>query len=191
MIEPGNVVECKRCGARHRHKNIQYAFRQLQRTLKGMQLPTLADLGLAVHITAPPTTITIPVRASLRPPASYANRRNTTQNELQRPGNLCKKEGCNKIEQTKGLCRKHGGQSRCSVVNCFKNNKGGGFCRAHGGGKRCSIDDCNKGSQRYGFCHAHGGTPICSVPECTRSDRGSGFCIRHQKEQNARSSHAR
>ena len=157
-----------------------------------MQLPTLADLGLAIYISAAPAnTITNSVNELKdfpKLPISAARRKNLSA--CRTPGNICKADGCSSLKQLKGFCRIHGGVTSCTVDGCSKCDKGGGFCRAHGGGKLCSIDGCNKGVQRYGLCHGHGGTRLCSVTDCKRLDRGPGFCIRHQKEQNVRCSHA-
>ena len=92
---------------------------------------------------------------------------------------LCRYSGCKKVRQTKGLCKFHGGGSRCSAAGCTKTNQGGGFCRCHGGGKKCSVEGCGKGAQRRGLCHGHGGMRYCSIESCDREDRGNGLCASH------------
>ena len=124
-----------------------------------MHLPTLAEVGLAIYISAPANTITIQIPKTHR--------------------NICKTKGCNQKKITKGLCRKHGGSRTCTVAGCFTRNKGGGLCQAHGGGKRCSTEGCNKGVQSYGRCRQHGGTRFCSVTDCRCTSQKLGFCMRH------------
>ena len=100
------------------------------------------------------------------------------QQPLQRK-RLCRHSGCKKVRQTKGLCKLHGGGSRCTASGCTKTNQGGGFCRRHGGGKACSVEGCGKGAQRRGLCYRHGGKRYCTIEGCDKKDRGSGLCAAH------------
>ena len=151
-----------------------------------VQLPTLADLGLAIYISAPAKTVTI----SAKKPKSSKPKIDVVTKHTRKQKNVCKTEGCSQRRQLRGFCRRHGGVRACTVAGCFTNEKGGGLCQAHGGGTRCSIEGCNKGVQRYTLCYGHGGSRLCGVPECTRSDRGTGFCMKHQSARNARGSSA-
>ena len=60
---------------------------------------------------------------------------------------------CVNQRQSGGLCKTHGGGSRCTHEGCTKSSQSKGLCRKHGGGKLCSIVGCTRGPQRGGLCH--------------------------------------
>ena len=128
-------------------------------------LPSLQQLGL--HPTKRPISAAVQLPPMILDHHPLQNTR------------LCRYNGCEKLQQAKGLCKFHGGGSRCSAAGCTKTNQGGGFCRRHGGGKKCSVEGCGKGAQRRGLCHGHGGKRYCSIEGCDREDRGSGLCASH------------
>jgi hypothetical protein len=41
-------------------------------------------------------------------------------------------EGCSTLSQKMGLCKKHGGGTRCREEGCTKHAVSGGLCLAHG-----------------------------------------------------------
>lgn len=65
--------------------------------------------------------------------------------------------GCKNIRGTKGLCEKHGGNTRCK----------------HASG-------CEKGSVKKGLCVSHGGRRICEYKGgCDRSKKHKNLCAGH------------
>nr|CCA19628.1 conserved hypothetical protein [Albugo laibachii Nc14]CCA22878.1 conserved hypothetical protein [Albugo laibachii Nc14] len=97
-------------------------------------------------------------------------------------GRRCSVIDCNRGAQAQGRCKSHGGGTRCKVIGCTRSNQGGGFCRSHGGGKLCTYPGCKKGIQRRGYCSAHGGARLCKIAGCSRIDRGRGLCAQHKQE---------
>ena len=59
---------------------------------------------------------------------SHTNTRNIAAIEVKQQRSLCQMPHCGKKAQKKGLCRAHGGYSKCSVANCTKAMVSGGQC---------------------------------------------------------------
>ena len=150
-----------------------------------MKFPTLVEVGLAIYISAPANTITIPAtKLNVWNQQTYVA---TKHNVHRKRVNFWKIDGSSQRRQTKGLCRKHGGQSRCTVADCYKTNQGGGHCRAHGGEKRCLIDCCNKGTESLSRAWSHS---FMQRPRLHTLRWSAGFCKVHFKERLSKSSHA-
>ena len=102
----------------------------------------------------------------------------------------CEREGCTTLVQSRGLCGKHGGGTRCSEPDCEKAAERGGWCSGHGANALtrmpCQIEGCCKIAQKEGFCWTHqvGGHPTCRVEECGKYPQGGhgGMCKQHFKE---------
>ncbi|ETV90796.1 hypothetical protein H310_14465 [Aphanomyces invadans] len=94
---------------------------------------------------------------------------------------LCHHDGCVKFAQTRGLCKAHGGGTRCKVASCSKLAQSKGHCIAHGGGRKCQVDDCEKLAQSKGYCIAHGGGRKCAVDGCEKFAQIKGKCKAHAK----------
>ncbi|KAG6587216.1 WRKY transcription factor 19 [Phytophthora cinnamomi] len=88
---------------------------------------------------------------------------------------------CGKFAQTRGLCKAHGGGSRCRDPSCQKLAQSRGLCIAHGGGRRCAFDGCSKLAQSKGFCISHGGGRRCHVTNCVKFAQVRGHCKSHSK----------
>ena len=121
----------------------------------------------------------------------------------------CEREGCKSIAQSRGLCKKHGGGTRCSEPDCEKAAERGGWCSGHGAnaltrmpcqiegcckiaqkgvyckehaGDYCSVEGCGTLAVRYGLCTAHGGQKKkpCYTEGCCNLAYKGGFCWTHQ-----------
>ncbi|ETV71486.1 hypothetical protein H257_13355 [Aphanomyces astaci] len=95
---------------------------------------------------------------------------------------LCQHNGCAKFAQTRGLCKAHGGGTRCKVAACTKLAQSRGHCIAHGGGRKCQVDECEKLAQSKGYCIAHGGGRKCAVDGCEKFSQIKGKCKAHAKK---------
>jgi hypothetical protein len=90
---------------------------------------------------------------------------------------ICHHPGCPKSSRgyTKGLCRAHGGHTRCKHSSgCTKKSQLRGLCTAHGGGKRCQNvgGECTKLAKgKGGLCFEHGGGTACAQDGCTMRAR--------------------
>ena len=124
-------------------------YKKMAALISHIQLPTLAEVGLAIYISASANTITTPVMKlkDSKPRLSVVTNHTANLKHVY----LCTIEGCSQKRKRKGVCRSHGGVTYCTVDGCSKKNKGGGLCSAHGDEKLCSIDGCNK---------IHGGTLV-------------------------------
>lgn len=67
---------------------------------------------------------------------------------------LCKVPTCKNLVKSKGLCKRHGGGTRCGFCGCPSSARQGGFCIRHGGGL-CRILGCRSGSRKDGLCSFH------------------------------------
>ncbi|KAF0695655.1 Aste57867_13549 [Aphanomyces stellatus] len=97
---------------------------------------------------------------------------------------LCQHKDCAKFAQTRGLCKAHGGGTRCKVPSCVKLAQSRGHCIAHGGGRKCQIEDCEKLAQSKGYCIAHGGGRKCvgvAMAGCQKFSQIKGKCKAHAK----------
>lgn len=120
---------------------------------------------------SPPTR---PVKRPAAEPSTGAMPSN--QKRLRMP---CIFEGCDRVAQSKELCKLHGGGLVCTHTGCKNQRQSNGRCRSHGGGKRCSFAGCPRAAQRSGKCHSHGGVKLCFVQGCMKKDRGLGACVMH------------
>ncbi|KAH9100890.1 hypothetical protein Ae201684P_007081 [Aphanomyces euteiches] len=116
------------------------------------------------------------------PPSRLRRAPESYKSPPQKDAIVCIVPHCSNAAQTRGVCKGHGGGSRCKIENCGKSSQSRGLCRRHGGGKRCSEEGCVKGVQRGRKCAAHGGVQPCSVEGCQRPLRGAGFCEIHRKD---------
>ncbi len=109
---------------------------------------------------------------------------------VEKLGNQCKYEGCQKVRLKGGYCSQHGGGRKCEVDGCTKGAAGATrFCIAHGGGKRCNEPDCNKLVRKQGYCidHCknHGievGMKLCLEADCVKQAYRKGYCCHHARQ---------
>jgi hypothetical protein len=101
-------------------------------------------------------------------------------------GSLCRfNGGCDKLIQSNGLCKAHGGGKRCQHAGgCGKSAASPTtYCRAHGGGKRCQhAGGCGKSAESpTSYCVAHGGGKRCQhTGGCGKSAVGpTSYCTAH------------
>ena len=94
----------------------------------------------------------------------------------------CLYPDCTRSAQSGGLCRPHGGGSRCKKPSCTKYAQRGGFCSSHGGGRRCAVKGCPKGAQAGGRCVLHGGGKRCRDSDCSKLSQRGGYCSKHYRE---------
>lgn len=96
---------------------------------------------------------------------------------------LCYIHGCfNKI-QSKHLCKKHGGGTKCIISYCTNIAQYNKLCRQHGGIKLCEIDDCNKQVNIRNRCFSHRIIKKCSYFGCDINNDAScrKFCKIHKQ----------
>ncbi len=138
-------------------------------------------------------------------------------NVLQKARRMCSYQGngtaddppCTKVAASKGLCRAHGGGSRCNAEGCGKFSVRMGFCKQHAkenGFHRtaeqitfermknmCSFIDsngnqCTKQAITKKLCSTHGGKKRCKdVTDgvtCTKHVFTSGYCLLHARKHN-------
>ena len=102
--------------------------------------PTLL-LPVTIHQKRPgPTTMTKPTRSQ--------STRKTKRKQ-------CCADGCTNFAQLRGMCKAHGGISKCRVHGCTHRTLSKGVCFKHGGGKHCTVPHCHRSVQQRGFCHRH------------------------------------
>lgn len=157
---------------------------------KAVRVYELARLRLAPPTPQQQQRAALAKRArSSRGTAASGKRRAVTENEEIAEEDQCKHpSNCDKSsrDKTKGMCKLHGGQRRCSYVDdddeirCERVGKIGGFCKAHGGGRMCEFEGgCAKQCASRGFCVAHGGGKRCEFEGCLKSAQTKGLCIAH------------
>lgn len=95
---------------------------------------------------------------------------------------------CDKFVQTRGLCKAHGGNSRCRDPQCNKPAQSRGLCIVHGGGRRCQFNRCKKLAQSKGYCITHGGGRRCIMANCDKFSQVKGRCKFHSKVSTVESS---
>lgn len=96
---------------------------------------------------------------------------------------VCEHPACDNIAFIKGKCARHSGQWTCKFDGCERLRQGGGFCKKHGGKHKnsvCKYEGCEKFNQGGGFCRTHGGGSKCKYDGCTNSAPAkTGFCTIH------------
>jgi hypothetical protein len=102
----------------------------------------------------------------------------------------CLTVGCATMAATKsGQCVKHGARGQCTVEGCDANVNVRGLCMKHGGDTRsaCTHPGCTTPSKARGLCWSHGGGTkkggaakgVCSHAGCTTPVQQRGLCVKH------------
>jgi hypothetical protein len=122
-------------------------------------------------------------------------------------GNGTPEEECKRLAASKGLCRQHGGGTRCSIAECQKFAVRTGFCKAHA--KENGIDlpeydmrqireksvcthvgpdevRCQKLAVSKKLCSTHGGKKRCKDVSdgeaCKKHVFTGGYCLGHARK---------
>uniref|UniRef100_A0A7S1HV22 Uncharacterized protein n=1 Tax=Eutreptiella gymnastica TaxID=73025 RepID=A0A7S1HV22_9EUGL len=69
----------------------------------------------------------------------------------------------------------------CTHHGCDKYDQGRGYCARHGGGVRCHMLGCKNIAVGKKVCKFHGHLR-CNAAGCNQRDGGSGYCKRHADE---------
>ena len=167
--------------------------------------PTLAPM--------PPQPLSSMSQQEVMPPLGRATQEIALFRKMHRkrctyPGNgTADDPPCPKVAASKGLCRAHGGGSRCKVEGCAKFSVRKGMCKLHAkesghhrteeqinAGKKnniCTFIDsegirCSKQVVTKKLCSAHGGKKRCKDVtdgvSCTKHVFTSGYCLLHARK---------
>lgn len=94
----------------------------------------------------------------------------------------CSADGCfNQVVQ-RGVCVKHGAQTkRCRIERCPNGAVQGGVCIKHGARRKpCRVEGCKNQPVQRGICVRHGAQlPRCNREGCSNQAIRGGLCIRH------------
>lgn len=93
--------------------------------------------------------------------------------------NSCPHPGCTNAVRSRGVCPRHGRETRCSVTGCGKHAASEGLCVGHGGGWQCTHSDCSSSAVSRGLCVQHGGGRICKHEGCSKHVASGGLCRAH------------